>query len=85
MLLSEIAAAPVIVALVAVVGGVVPSLPRRAYPAVAVTLGVGWQCAVAALAGGSMLEAALTGVVTGLAACGLYAGAVKPLISRGSA
>ena len=82
MLLTGIAAAPIIVALVAVIGGLAPQLPRRAYPAVAVAIGIAWNCAVAAALGESLATAMLVGVVSGLTASGLYSSAVKPLATR---
>ena len=77
--LSGVAAAPVIVALVAVAGMASPRLPRRVYPALALLFGVAWQCAVDAVAGEASLASVLVGVVLGLAASGLYSGAVKPV------
>ena len=72
------AAAPVIVGLVAATGMALPRLPRRAYPALAVAYGVLWQCAAAWALGAWDATAPLAGVVVGLAASGLYSGAVKP-------
>jgi hypothetical protein len=77
--LAGLAAAPVITALVAVIGQAAPSLPRRLYPLLAVALGVAWTVGAAAAAGnGPSWRDAIDGVVVGLAASGLYSGAVKP-------
>lgn len=81
LLLTGLAAAPIITALVAAIGTAVPAAPRRCYPLLAIALGVGWQCAVAAAADGLTPAAALTGIVVGLAASGLYSGAVKPALA----
>ncbi len=78
---SGLAAAPVITALVAMIGAAVPALPRRYYPLLAVGIGVAWQCAVASAAGALDATALLAGVLAGLAACGLYSGAVKPALA----
>ena len=76
---------PIIVALVAAVGAAVPAIPRRCYPLLAIAFAVAWQCAIAE-PGADMLQAALDGIVVGLAASGLYSGAVKPALaaSRGA-
>ena len=76
---------PIIVALVAAVGAALPAIPRRCYPLLAIAFAVGWQCVIAE-PGSDMLQAALDGVVVGLAASGLYSGAVKPALasSRGA-
>jgi hypothetical protein len=57
----------------------VPRLPRRLYPVVAMLLGVAWTVATSAAAGTLAWEAVFEGIVAGLAASGLYSGAVKPL------
>ena len=80
LLLTGLAAAPIITALVAAIGSAMPTLPRRAYPLLAVALGVAWQCAVASANGELTAATALAGVVVGLAASGLYSGAVKPVL-----
>ena len=80
LLLTGIAAAPIIVGLVAAVGGAIPAIPRRSYPLLAITFAVAWHCALAP-AGASTWQAALSGVVVGLAASGLYSGAVKPALA----
>ncbi len=77
-LATGIAAAPVIVALVAAIGGAAPRIPRTAYPLLAVALGVAWNCAVLSARDAMTWEAPLVGIVVGLAASGLYSGIVKP-------
>ncbi len=79
--LLGLGAAPIIMALVAAVGQAVPPLPRRAYPILAVLLGAAWNSAAAAALGRFAWSAPLTGVVVGLAACGLYSGVVKPAVA----
>ena len=87
--LTGLAAAPIITALVAAIGAAVPALPRRAYPIVAVAIGIAWN--IAASAAGAQLgwSAPVYGIVAGLAASGLYSrrpralacgGAVKPAL-----
>jgi hypothetical protein len=76
--LTGLAAAPVIVGLVAAMGAAAPGLPRRAYPLVAIALGIAWTVAVNAALGELTWPAPLYGVVAGLAASGLYSGAIKP-------
>jgi hypothetical protein len=78
VVLVGLAAAPVITALVAVVGQAAPALPRRAYPALAVVLGVAWNSAAALALGEFTAVVPLAGVVVGLSASGLYSGVVKP-------
>jgi hypothetical protein len=78
-ILTLATAAPVITALVAVIGGAAPALPRRLYPAVAVALGIAWALAVESANGDLGWHALVEGVVVGLTASGLYSGAVKPL------
>jgi hypothetical protein len=78
LLLSGLSAAPLITALVAAIGQAAPGLPRRAYPLLAVALGVAWQCGVAAASGQWAWTSPFAGVLVGLAACGLYSAAVKP-------
>jgi hypothetical protein len=80
LILTGLPAAPVIVALVAAIGQALPALPRRAYPLLAVALGITWNVATAAVLGEALPVAALYGVVTGLAASGLYSAAVKPVL-----
>jgi hypothetical protein len=74
---TGLAAAPVITALVAAIGGVAPGLPRRAYPLLAIALGIAWNAAVAAALGDLSPATPLYGIVAGLAASGLYS-AAKP-------
>lgn len=81
LVLSGLAAAPVITALVAVIGSAAPAFPRRWYPLLAVALGVAWQCAAASAAGTFAATTPLAGLLVGLAACGLYSGAVKPALA----
>jgi hypothetical protein len=81
LLLTGLAAAPIITALVAAIGQASPVVPRRAYPLLAVALGIAWQCAVASAMGELSVAAALSGIVVGLAASGLYSGAVKPVFA----
>ena len=70
---------------VASVGAATRAIPRRCYPLLAIAFAVAWQCAIAG-PGADMLQAVLDGVVVGLAASGLYSGAVKPALasSRGA-
>lgn len=79
-IITGMAAAPVITALVAAIGGAAPRVPRRAYPLLAVTLGVAWNCAAAWALGEMTAATPLAGIAAGLAACGLYSGAVKPAL-----
>jgi hypothetical protein len=74
------AAVPVIVALVAAIGAAVP-VPRRFLPLLAIAIGVAWNSFAAAALGSISWHALLAGVVVGLAASGLYSGAVKPALS----
>lgn len=76
-----IGAAPIVTALVAAIGQAAPSLPRRMYPLLAVGLGAGWNVAAALALGEFGPLTLLVGVVTGLAASGLYSGGVKPAIA----
>jgi hypothetical protein len=80
--LFTLPATPIIIALVAAIGSAVPALPRRAYPLLAIGLAMAWHVALAAHAGESIAAAALCGVLTGLAASGLYSAALKPALSR---
>lgn len=83
--LTGLAAAPIIIALVAAIGAAIPALPRRLYPIVAVAIGVAWNLAASAAAGQPGWDAPIYGAVAGLAASGLYSGAVKPALeARGS-
>jgi hypothetical protein len=82
VILTGLPATPVIVALVAAIGAAVPALPRRAYPLLAIGFGITWHVAVASATGEHFAAAVLCGVLTGLAASGLYSGAVKPVLSR---
>lgn len=77
LVVTGVAAAPVIVGLVAATGQAVPAMPRRLYPVLAVAFGVGWQCAAAWALGEWTAAAPLVGVIVGLAASGLYSSAVK--------
>lgn len=78
LIVSGMAAAPVIVGLVAATGSAFRAVPRRMYPALAVAYGIVWQSAVAWALGDWDGSAPLAGIVVGLAASGLYSGAVKP-------
>ena len=82
VILTGLPATPIIVALVAAVGQALPVLPRRAYPVTAIALGVAWNVAAAAVLGEPLALAALAGIVTGLAASGLYSAALKPVIGE---
>jgi hypothetical protein len=82
VMLTGLSAAPIIVALVAAVGQALPMLPRRAYPLLAVALGVAWNVAAAVVLDQPLASAALCGIVTGLAASGLYSAAIKPALNR---
>jgi hypothetical protein len=77
---TGLAAAPVITALVAAIGGVSPALPRRTYPLLAICIGVAWNASVAAASGELSWATPLYGIVAGLAASGLYSAAVKPAL-----
>ncbi len=78
--LTGLAAAPIITALVAAIGAAIPALPRRAYPLVAVALGVAWNVAASAAAAQLGWSAPMYGIVAGLVSSGLYSGAVKPAL-----
>ncbi len=80
VVVSGVAAAPVVTALVEAIGRAVPALSRRWYPLIAIALGVAWSSAVAFAQGEFAWSAPLVGVVVGLAASGLYSGAVKPAL-----
>jgi hypothetical protein len=82
VILTGLPAAPIIVALVAAIGQALPLLPRRAYPLLAIALGVAWNVAATAVLGEPIASAAVCGVVTGLAASGLYSAALKPAFDR---
>jgi len=60
--LTGLAAAPIITALVAAIGVAIPALPRRAYPIVAVAIGVAWNVAASATSGGIGWSAARGGI-----------------------
>jgi high-affinity Fe2+/Pb2+ permease len=81
-LLGGLASAPIITALVAAIGSGLPAVPRRVYPLLAAAIGIGWNVAIGAAANSLDWRTPLLGVVAGLAASGLYSGAVRPL-SRG--
>lgn len=76
--IAGIGAAPIVTALVAAIGQAAPRIPRRAYPLLAVALGIGWNVAAALALDEFSALTPLVGVVTGLAASGLYSGAMKP-------
>ena len=59
-----------------------PALPRRAYPLVAVAMGIAWALLVRAAVDDVALTAALEGVVVGLSASGLYSGVVETRRAR---
>lgn len=79
-MLTGIAAAPIITALVAAIGAGAPVLPRRLYPLLAIGIGVAWNVMVSAALGQLTWVAPIAGVVAGLAASGLYSGVVKPVL-----
>lgn len=79
-MLTGLAAAPIITALVAAIGSAMPALPRRAYPLLAVGIGVSWNVGASAALGELTWLAPIVGVVAGLAASGLYSGVVKPAL-----
>ena len=79
-MLTGFAAVPIITALVAAIGAATPALPRRAYPLLAVGIGVAWNVASSAALGQLSWLAPIVGVVAGLAASGLYSGVVKPAL-----
>jgi hypothetical protein len=79
-IVTGIAAAPIITALVAAIGAATPALPRRVYPLLAVGIGVAWNVASTAALGQLTWLAPIIGVVAGLAASGLYSGVVKPVL-----
>lgn len=78
------AAIPIIVAIVAAIRGAFPDLPNRLAPILSIVVGIAWSTIT--VAGGlgdgaedmNVAQAAIFGVVYGLAASGLYSGAVKP-------
>src|SRR5262245_47039434 len=70
--LTEIAAAPVVTALLQVVKTAFPDIPTRTYPLAALLVGIVWVCSVSAASGNFAAITPLFGVVTGLSACGLY-------------
>jgi len=76
-----LAVTPVVTGLVAAVGAAIPALPRRAYPLLAVMLGVAWMTAARLVLGAWTWSAPLEGVIVGLSAAGLYSGAVKPALA----
>jgi hypothetical protein len=78
-ILTTAAAAPVITALVAAIGGALPRIPRRAYPLLAIALGIAWTAADGAATGSLNPRTVLEGIVIGLAASGLYSAALKPM------
>jgi len=65
-------AVPVIVALLQVLKTALPDLPSRLWPLAAVALGVAWVSTVAVADDSFDAATILSGVVTGLAASGLY-------------
>jgi membrane associated rhomboid family serine protease len=77
---TGLAATPVVIALVAAIGRAFPGIPRRLYPLVAIAFGVAWTVLAAAARGHVSWETPMTGIVVGLAASGLYSGAVKPVV-----
>ena len=80
--LTELAAAPIVTALLQVVKTAFPNIPSRAYPLSSVIVGVIWVCSVAAAGGGFVAITPIFGVMTGLSACGLYETAKHPGIRR---
>ena len=82
LILTTAAAPPVITALVAAIGQALPLLPRRLYPVVAIALGIGWTVAIAAATNDVVWRAIIDGTIVGLAASGLYSGALRPFDLR---
>lgn len=78
-ILTAAPAAPIITALVAAIGMAVPQLPRRAYPLVAIALGIAWCTIIAAANNDLGWPALIAGTIAGLTASGLYSAAVKPI------
>ncbi|MBI4318716.1 MAG: hypothetical protein HY675_09515 [Chloroflexi bacterium] len=70
--LIGMAGVPVIVALVEVVKRVGPEVPERTYPVWALVFGIGLNVLVGWQLGVDPMVSALTGIVAGLAASGLY-------------
>lgn len=75
------AGVPAIVALVELVKRTFPELPARAYPLLALLLGIGLNLALSGYSGTSPVEAASVGLIAGLAASGLYSQA-KVVVER---
>jgi hypothetical protein len=75
--------AAVVVALVEAAKLVWPELRPRWYPLLALGCGVLWNAALATLLGVDLGRAAALGVVTGLAASGLYSGG-KAVVADGA-
>lgn len=67
-----LAGVPLLMALVALIKTTIPELPARYYPALSVTLGVGWNVGLTYLLGTDHYVGALIGMVAGLAAAGLF-------------
>jgi hypothetical protein len=79
--LVGVAGAPVVVALVHVAK---PWLrDQRLWPAAAIALGVAWNLALAAVLGRPLAEAALLGVLVGLAASGAWSAGKTVAEGRG--
>ena len=70
--LVGLAGVPFVVALTEAVKAVWPGLPARFYPLVAIAWGLGLNLLAAYAIGVLPVEAALEGLVAGLAAAGLY-------------
>lgn len=81
-ILWGMAAAPIIVGLVAAIGGALKFIPRDAYPLLAIVLGVGWNAALAIENDNLGVTPVLYGVVVGLSASGLWSSAVKPVVAE---
>lgn len=71
---AGLAGAPLVVALTALIKTAWPELPDRWWPILSVVWGIALNEALAYLLGTRYDVAALVGVVTGLAASGLYSG-----------
>ncbi len=67
-----LAGVPVVIGLVEVVKRGFPALPARCYPLVSLAIAVAINVAVASNQHGDLFAAAIVGLVSGLAASGLY-------------
>ena len=83
-ILTGLAAAPIITAVVQAISVAFPSIPRRLFPLVSMLAGVLWNVAVAFDAGELGVTTVLFGIVVGLSASGLYSVA-RPVVEAAAA